>query len=210
MTRRSLPAALAALAALLASAKSVDDFVGVYTPPVASASAPLRSPAAGMAVNADSLSSVGYAYDRFCGLADLMSPGFSDASDRRDADFSFASAARRREIADGSDLTAWKFDRVVDAAGKFLDSVVSVQPASGDWMTTPLYCPAAADYEGSLFRAYERAAPPSGALDGTPCRGGASVPCLGASGRADTSMAAVGQAFAIAVGGTFEADGGVD
>lgn len=210
MTRRSLPASLAALAALLASAKSVEDFVGVYTPPVASASAPLRSPAAGMAVNADSLSSVGYAYDRFCGLADLMSPGFSDASDRRDADFSFASAARRREIADGSDLTAGKFDRVVDAAGKFLDSVVSVQPASGDWMTTPLYCPAAADYEGSLFRAYERAAPPSGALDGTPCLGGASVPCLGASGRADTSMAAVGQAFAIAVGGTFEADGGVD
>lgn len=211
MTRRALSALLAALAALSASAKSVDDFVGVYTPPVASAAAPLRSPAAGMAVNANSLSSVGYAYDRFCGLADLMSPGFSDASDRRGADFSFASAARRREIADGSDLTAGKFDNVVAAAGNFLASVVRIQPAAGEWLTSALYCPAAADFEGSLFRSGEFATRPDGTIEGNPCCGGAAVPCLGANpASAGWGLAAVGEAFARAVDGRFVSDGGTD
>lgn len=219
MTRRFPPVLLAALAALAASAKSVDDFVGAYTPPVSgiqwtpTGTPPaglLLRPAPGMAVGSNEVSSIGFAYDRFCGLADLTSPDFADLGNRRAASFPFASEATRLEVPRGSALDASAFDHAVAAAGAFLDAGAPVQPASGDWMTTPLYCPAAADYEGSLFRAYERAAPPSGTLEGAPCRGGASVPCLGAAGRADTSMAAVGQAFAAAVGGTFEADGGVD
>ena len=206
-------ALLAALAASHSRAKSVDDFVGVYTPPVSEASGALREPKAGMAVNSNSMTAVAFAYDRFCGLADLTSADFVDADaaeGKTGAEFPFAPSARRREIADGSDLGVEKFDRIVAAAGAFLSSGGPVQAATGGWTTTPLYCPAASDYAGSLFRAGERTSPPYGTLEGAPCRGSAGVPCLGAEGGADTSMAAVGTAFAEAVGGTFEAEGGVD